>query len=94
MSLAINTACIAIADPKENGSQSTTPRITAGLASVVRWLRKAHVAKHFGVERPTQKLSSFFSLWSIQFSAEYYDARERQGSGAPSLNSRKLETLR
>jgi hypothetical protein len=67
---------------------------TAGLASVVRWLRKAHVAKHFGVERPTQKLRSFFSRWSIQFSAEYYEAKERQASGTPSLNSRKLETLR
>ena len=27
---------------------------TAGLTSVVRWLRNAHVAKHFGVEKPTQ----------------------------------------
>jgi hypothetical protein len=34
---------------------------TAGLASVARSLRKAHVAKHFGVEKPTQKLRSFFS---------------------------------
>ena len=67
---------------------------TAGLASAVRWLRKAHVAKHFGVERPTQKLRSFFSRWSIQFSAEYYEAKERQASGTPSLTSSKLETLR
>ncbi len=44
---------------------------TAGLTSAVGWLRKAHVAKHFGVEKPTQKLRSFFSRWSIQFSAEY-----------------------
>ena len=29
---------------------------TAGLASVVRWLRNAHVAEHFGVEKPTRKL--------------------------------------
>ena len=50
----------------------------AGLTSAVRWLRKAHVAERFGVERPTQKLSSFFSRWSIQFSAEYYEAKERQ----------------
>jgi hypothetical protein len=34
---------------------------TAGLTSAVRWLRKAHVAKHFGVEQPTQRLGSFFS---------------------------------
>jgi hypothetical protein len=67
---------------------------TAGLASAMRWLRKAHVAKHFGVEQPTQKLRSFFSRWSIKFSAEYYDAKERQASGAPSLDSSKLRTLR
>jgi hypothetical protein len=62
---------------------------TAGLASAVRWLRQAHVAKHFGVEKPTQKLRSFFSRWSIQFSAEYYESKERQASGIPSSNSSK-----
>lgn len=67
---------------------------TAGLAWVARWLRKAHVAEHLGVEKPTQKLRSFFSRWSIQFSAEYYEAKERQVSGIPSLNSSKLRTLR
>jgi hypothetical protein len=56
---------------------------TAGLASAMRWLRNAHVAEHFGVEKPTQKLRSFFSRWSIKFSAEYYEAKERQASGAP-----------
>ena len=50
---------------------------TAGLTSVMRWLRNAHVAEHLGVEKPTQKLRSFFSRWSIKFSAEYYEARER-----------------
>ena len=63
---------------------------TAGLTSAVTWLRKAHVAKRFGVERPTQKLRSFFSRWSIKFSAEYYEAKERQASGVPSLNSSNL----
>jgi hypothetical protein len=67
---------------------------TAGLAWVARWLRKAHVAQHFGIEKPTQKLRSFFSRWSLQFSAEYYEAKERQVSGIPSLNSSKLRTLR
>src|ERR1700724_63721 len=67
---------------------------TAGLASAMRWLRNAHVAEHFGVEKPTQKLRSFFSRWSIKFSAEYYEAKERQASGVPSLNSSKLRTLR
>jgi hypothetical protein len=63
------TACMAAVERLER---------TAGLASVVRWLRKAQVAKHLGVERPTQKLRSFYSRWSIQFSAEYYEAKERQ----------------
>ena len=57
---------------------------TAGLASVVTWLRKAHVAEHLGVERPTQKLRWFFSRWSIKFSAEYYEAKEREASGVAS----------
>ena len=51
---------------------------TVGIASAVRWLRNAHVAEHFGVEKPTQKLQSFFSRWSIKFSAEYYEAKEQQ----------------
>jgi hypothetical protein len=55
----------------------------AWFASVVTWLQGAHVAEHLGVERPTQKLRSFFSRWSIKFSAEYYEAQERQVSNAP-----------
>jgi hypothetical protein len=65
-----------------------------GLASAMRWLREAHVAEQLGVEKPTQKLRSFFSRWSIKFSAEYYEAKEQQASGAPSSNSSKLRTLR
>jgi hypothetical protein len=60
---------------------------TAGLTSAVRWLRNAHVAERSGVERPTQKLRSFFSIWSIRLSAEYYEAKDRH-------NSSKLRTLR
>ena len=54
---------------------------TAGLASAVLWLRKAHVTEHFGVEKRTRELRSLFSRWSIKFSAEYYEAKERQASG-------------
>jgi hypothetical protein len=39
-------------------------------------------------------LRSFFSRWSIRFSAEYYEANERQASGIPSRDSSKLRTLR
>jgi hypothetical protein len=63
---------------------------TAGLTSAVRWLREAHVAEHLGVEKPTQELRSFFARWSIKFSAEYYEAKERQASDVPSSNSSKL----
>jgi hypothetical protein len=51
---------------------------TAGFASAVKWLRKVHVARHLGVEKPTQRLRSFYSRWSIKFSAEYYETKERQ----------------
>jgi hypothetical protein len=51
---------------------------TAGLTSAVRWLRNAHVARRLRVEKPTQELRSFFSRWSIKFSAEYYEAKQQQ----------------
>jgi len=60
-----------------------------GIASAVRWLREAHVAEHFGLEKPTRKLSSFFSQWSIKFSAEYYEAKERQASDIRSQGGSK-----
>jgi hypothetical protein len=66
---------------------------TVGIASAVRWLRNAHVAEQFGVEKPTQKLQSFFSRWSIKFSAEYYEAKEQQASDVLSLSS-SGQTLR
>ena len=65
-----------------------------GIASAVRWLRKAHVAEHVGVEKPTQKLQSFFSRWSIKFSAEYYEAKEPQASDVLSSSSSELRVLR
>ena len=53
---------------------------TAGLAAAVRWLRGAHVAQRFGVEIPSRKLRSSFSRWSIKFSPEYYESKERPAS--------------
>jgi hypothetical protein len=53
---------------------------TAGFASTVSWFRKAHVVGHLGVGKPALKLRSFFSRWSNKFSAEYYEAKERQAS--------------
>jgi hypothetical protein len=66
---------------------------TAGLASAMRWLRRAHVAERFGVKRPTQKLRSLISRWSIKFSPEYYEARERQRAGLTSQNGSRPRTL-
>jgi hypothetical protein len=67
---------------------------TVGIASAMRWLRNAHVAEQFGVEKPTQKMQSFFSRWSIKFSAEYYEAKEQQASDVLSLSSSGSRTLR
>jgi len=66
----------------------------AGLESAVRRLREAHLAERFGVERPTQKLRSFLSRWSVKFSPEYYEAKERQASNAPTPESSALRTPR
>ena len=73
----------------ETASSAAVERLerTAGLASAVSWLRKAHVAEHLGVEQRTRKLRSFFSRWSIKFSAEYYEAKEREASGASSSSN-------
>ncbi|UGY13479.1 hypothetical protein [Bradyrhizobium septentrionale] len=63
----------------------------AGLTSAMRWLREAHVAEHLGVENRTRELRSFFTRWSIKFSAEYYEAKERQALGVPPSNSTSCE---
>ena len=56
---------------------------TAGLTSAVKWLRGAHAARHLGVERPAQRIRSFFAQWSTRFSAEYYEAKEREAALHP-----------
>lgn len=66
----------------------------AGLESAVRWLREVHLAERFGVERPTQKLRSFLSRWSVKFSPEYYEAQERHASNVPTAGSSTLRTPR
>jgi len=47
-----------------------------GIGTVVTWVRNAHLVENLGVERPTQRLRSFFARWSIKFSAEYYEAKD------------------
>ena len=57
---------------------------TIGFRSAIKWLRRAHVPKPFGARSSTRKIRSFFERWSIRFSPEYYEDRERLGSGLPS----------
>lgn len=81
----------------ESASIAAVERLerTAGLTSAVSWLRRTHVTEHLGVDRRTRKLRSFFSRWSIKFSAEYYEAKERQASGVPSSDdNNRLRTPR
>jgi hypothetical protein len=56
---------------------------TAVLESAIAWLRKALAAEYSAIEKyGGGGVSSFFSRWSIKFSAEYYEARERQAAEA------------
>jgi hypothetical protein len=56
---------------------------TAVLESAIAWLRKAFAAEYSAIEKyGGGGVSSFFSRWSIKFSAEYYEARERQAAEA------------
>jgi len=68
-------------------------RRTAGFESAILWLRKAHVTEHLGVDKKrSRKLRSFFSRWSIKFSAEYYEAKESQATGVPTSDKNKLQS--
>ena len=67
----------------------------AGLTSAVVWLRKTHVTERLGVERRTRNFRSLISRWSIKFSAEYYEEKDRQAATTPSSNDDgKLRTPR
>lgn len=64
---------------------------TAGFASAVTWLRKAHVPEQSGIGKYGRELRSFYARWAIKFSAEYYEAKERQASEADSsIGSRRV----
>jgi hypothetical protein len=56
----------------------------AGFASTMMWLRKAYAAEYSYVEKYGGDLDSFFSRWSMKFSAEYYEEKERQAVEARS----------
>ena len=55
---------------------------TAVLASAMNWLRKVSAAEYSTIEKYGGDLDSFFSRWSMKFSAEYYEEKERQAAEA------------
>ena len=57
---------------------------TAGLALAITWLRKVQAAEYAAIEKYGGDLDSFFSRWSMKFSAEYYEEKERQAAEARS----------
>ena len=61
---------------------------TAGFASAVAWLRKSHVPEQSGIGKYGRELRSFYARWAIKFSAEYYEAKERQAAEADSSGNR------
>ena len=66
---------------------------TAGFASAVTWLRKAHVPEQSGIGKYGRELRSFYARWALKFSAEYYEAKERQASVVhSSTNKSKAST--
>src|SRR5262249_13175894 len=46
------------------------------------WFRRTHVSNEgqSTAPRPSQKIRLFYERWSIKFSAEYYEAKEREAS--------------
>jgi hypothetical protein len=55
-----------------------------GLSRAAMWLRTtAGPAEDQSIgHKPSQRLRSFYARWSIKFSAEYYEAKEREAAAA------------
>jgi hypothetical protein len=52
---------------------------SAGIASVLSWFLESNVAERARVRARNTRLRSFFSRWSIKFSANYYEEKDRKG---------------
>jgi len=61
----------------------------AGIAQAATWIRRTEesVGREQMMHKPSERLRSFYQRWSIKFSAEYYEAKERESAasrpGAP-----------
>jgi hypothetical protein len=60
---------------------------TTGMSRAATWFRKTEEAIEDRpiVHKPSQKLRLFYQRWSIKFSAEYYEAMEREAAASPSV---------
>jgi hypothetical protein len=56
-----------------------------GISRAAIWFRRTgrSVEDQSIVHKPSQKLRLFYQRWSIKFSAEYYEAKEREAAASP-----------
>jgi hypothetical protein len=57
-----------------------------GISRAAMWFRRTEesIEDQSIVHKPSQKLRLFYQRWSIKFSAEYYEAKEREAAASPS----------
>jgi hypothetical protein len=65
----------------------------AGLSRAALWFRRTGQSAEDRsiVDKPSQKLRSFYQRWSIKFSAEYYEAKEREAQEREKESERERE---
>jgi hypothetical protein len=58
---------------------------TTGISRAARWVRRTEksIEDQSIAHKPSQKLRLFYERWSIKFSAEYYEAKEREAAASP-----------
>jgi hypothetical protein len=58
----------------------------SGISRAAMWFRRTEQAIEDRpiVHKPSQKLRLFYQRWSIKFSAEYYEAKDREAAALPS----------
>jgi hypothetical protein len=62
---------------------------TTGISRAAKWLRSTgeSIEGRPIAHKPSQKLRSFYERWSIKFSAEYYEAKEREAAALPHVST-------
>ena len=58
-----------------------------GISRAAMWFRRTEksIQDQSIVHKPSQKLRLFYQRWSIKFSAEYYEAKEREAAASPQV---------